>query len=206
MTLIFTHRMGINRVYKTFASRVKSKKSVSYFTITLSLLSLSFFGLFAIRPTLITGFSLMKNVSDQKKLNVDYENKITSVIRAQSEYELIRNNLPLIERAIPDRAQFQSLAYSLEEIAQQSELVINQLQIDGVPVSAEKPSDTLKEYKFNLMANGSFESAFSFITHLINLRRIVTIQSLELIQDSNAESTESGSIRLTLKGNTYYEP
>ena len=206
MTLILTRRIGISRVYKTLVSGVKSKKSVSYFTITLSLISLSFFGLFAIRPTLITGISLMKNVSDQKNLNAEYENKIASVIRAQSEYEKIRDYLPLIEYAIPNRAQFQSLAYSLEEIAEKNALVIDQLQIEGVPVSAEKPSDVLKEYNFSLIASGSFESAFSFITHLINLRRIVTIQSLELIQDSNAESTESGSIRLTLKGNTYYEP
>src|SRR3989338_5485359 len=78
---------------------IQNRRTASYFTLTLTLFSLSFFGLFAIRPTLITAITLIKEVNDLKKLSLDYENKISNIILAQSEYERIRESLLNIESA-----------------------------------------------------------------------------------------------------------
>src|SRR3989344_4680870 len=112
----------IKRAYNRFTPILKNKKTTSYFTITLSLLSLSFFGLFAIRPTLITAVSLIKSVSELKNLNIDYENKIGSIVKAQSEYEQIRDNLPYLQSALPSNALFHKLAKALEIFADRSNI------------------------------------------------------------------------------------
>src|SRR3972149_7490430 len=96
------NQMKVNFIHKTrkrFKPVLKNAKVASYFTITLSLFSMSFFGLFAIRPTLITAISLIKEVNDLKSLSLDYENKISNIILAQSEYERIRESLLNIEAA-----------------------------------------------------------------------------------------------------------
>ena len=196
---LFTH------TFKRLSPYVKNKASVSYFTLTLSLLTLSFFGLFAIRPTIITAVSLVKSVADLKALDLEYENKISSLVRAQSEYEQIREVLPLIDAAIPVTSNFSKLALKLEDFAQSSNILINQLQIDNVPISKQSQlSNKLQKFNFNLVATGDYPSISSYLQHLLNWQRIITIESLEF--DLENVGTTGGILRLTLKGNTYYEP
>lgn len=197
------HHRFITRTYQRFSPFIKSKKTASYFTITFSLLTLSFFGLFAIRPTLITAVSLTKSVSDLKKLNLDYENKISNIIRAQAEYEQIRDGLPLLNIALPKLASFHKLTQALEKFAQNSNIVINQLQIDNVPVSITKTIGSTQKFGFSLIAAGDYPSISSYLQHLINWERIATLSSLELTQEG---STTSGNLRVSIKGAVYYEP
>lgn len=196
-------RAYIHRTYKKLLPLIRHKKTASYFTIALSLFSLSFFGLFAIRPTLITAVSLIKSVSDLKKLNSEYENKISSIIRAQSEYEQIRDALPLINAALPANPSFSKLAKKIEEFAQKSEVVINQLRIDGVSISNLPPGNKMEKFDFSLIASGNYPAISSFLGHLINWKRIISINSLEFSQEGG---TTSGNLRLIFKGGTYYEP
>lgn len=196
-------RTIVTNAYKKLAFISGGKKNASYFTITLSLFALSFFGLLAIRPTLITAISLRKSVTELKKLDAEYEDKISSVVRAQSEYEQIRDAIQLIEDAIPRQASFQKLAQALEEFAIRENLTINQMQIDNVPISKYLGEGKLQMYNFSFIAIGDYPSLFSYITHLTNWKRIVNITSMDLSQEGG---TISGSLRLTLKGNTYYGP
>src|SRR3990167_1228981 len=135
MSPVIFNRSLFSQAYQRLPKVTKSKKAASYFTITLSFLTLSFFGLFAIRPTIITAVTLIKNVSELKKINIEYENKISSIIKAQTQFEQIRSNLSFIEAALPDNVLFSKLADRLEKFAQQSNLSINQLQIDSVSIS-----------------------------------------------------------------------
>lgn len=193
----------LHRTYNKIAGLTKNKKSASYLTLTLSLLSLSFFGLFAIRPTLITAITLFKGVSDLQKLNVEYEAKIGSLIQGQSEYEQIRGSLPLLDAAIPANANFSKLARSIEDFAQRENFNINQMQIDSTSIS-QLPSDgKLHDFGFNLIGTGKYSAISSFISHLLNWKRIININSMELTQEG---STLSGTLRLSLKAAVYYEP
>src|SRR3989344_2419427 len=96
---------------------LKNSKSASYFTITLSLFLLSLFGLFAIRPTLITAVTLIKEVKDLGNMSLDYENKISNSITAQAEYEKIRASIPLIDEAIPAYSEFPQFIKVMEDKA-----------------------------------------------------------------------------------------
>lgn len=196
------HHHFMTRIRRPFPL-IHNKKAASYFTITFSLFCLSFFGLFAIRPTIITAISLIKSVSDLKRLKVQYENKISSIVRAQVEYEQIRDNLPFISAALPEKASFHELASALERFANRSNVSINQLQIDSVPVSKISATPALQRFGFSLIALGDYPSLSSYLQHIINWKRITTINSLEFAQEG---STVSGTLRLTLKGTSFYEP
>lgn len=193
----------LHRAYGKIATITKNKRSASYLTLTLSFLTLSFFGLFAIRPTLITAISLFKGVADLQKLNLEYENKIGSLIKAQSAYEQIRDDLPLVNAALPSTAEFSKLAKAVEKFADRENFNIAQLQIDSVSISQLPASAKAYNFGFNLIGTGKYSSITSFISHLLNWKRIVNINSLELAQEG---STSSGNLRLTLKATAFYEP
>lgn len=198
----FSHPI-VNKAYKQITPLIKSGKTASYFTLTISLFTLSFFGIFAIRPTLITAISLMKQVSDLKQLYIDYENKIGSLLRAQAEYAQIRDDIPLIDRALPTSSSFSKLAKTIEKFAARENFVINQFQIDPVPVSNPPVSGKLYEYGFALVGTGTYPSISAFLNHLVNWRRVVNLKSLDFTQ---VGGSESATIRLSVKASTYYEP
>lgn len=198
----FSHPV-VNRVYRKITPLIGNKKTASYFTLTLSLFTLSFFGIFAIRPTLITAISLIKKVSDLKGLYTDYENKIGDLIRAQNEYEKIRNDISNIDFALPPNSAFSKLAKTVEKYAIQENFTINQFQIDPVPVSNIQTPGKLYDYGFTLVGTGNYNSISAFLNHLVNWKRIVEIDTLEFSQTGG---TASGTLRLSLKAKTYYEP
>lgn len=196
-------RVRLSRTYQRITPLINNKNSKRYFTITLSLFSLSFFGLFAIRPTLITAVSLNKSVADLKKLNIEYENKISTIILAQAKYEEIRDGISAIDNAIPHNASFNQLANTLEEYASRSNINLKQVQIDKAPISQLPPSGKLNEVMFSVLASGDYPSTSGFFQHLLNWKRLITIDKFELAKEGG---TQSAILRISLKGKTYYEP
>jgi Tfp pilus assembly protein PilO len=197
-------KITVKNIYKKFKSLFKNEKTGSYFTITFSLLTLSFFGLFAIRPTLMTAISLIKSVSELRELNLKYENKINSLIKAQSEYEKVRDDLYLIDLAIPKNPLFSKFVMNIEKIAQKSGVTVIQMQLEDSSISDLPPADKPIKMNFSLITSGDYASTISYIQNLINWNRIVTFNSLDFSKESSASG--SGNIKLTLRGNTYYEP
>jgi len=203
MLSIALNKSLLLRANKRLLPHVKNKKTASYLTITLSLMALSFFGLFALRPTLITAVSLVKNVNDLGALNIEYENKIGSIIRAQAEYENLRDSLPLLTQALPDNAYFHQLANTLESFAQKSNVTIQQMQIDATPITKPKSSGKLERFGFVVIGIGDYPSISTYISHVLNWKRVVALHTLEFVHD---ESTTSGNLRVTMRGNAFYEP
>lgn len=194
----------LNSALKRISPIIENKKTASYFTLTISLFTLSFFGLFAVRPTLITAISLLKQVSDLRKLYTEDENKISSLIRGQSEYEKIRNDINLIYASLPTDSEFSKLAKTIEKFAAQENFIINSFQIDPVPISKIGQDGKLYDYGFNLTGTGKYSDLSSFLNHITNWKRIVNISSLEFSQSGN--SSTSAILKLSLKATTYYEP
>jgi hypothetical protein len=193
----------ISRANRKLLAVRKNKRSVPYLTLTLSFFALSFFGLFAIRPTIITAITLIKSVNDLSRLNNNYESKISNIIQAQANYETIRNDIPLINQAIPDNAYFQQLTQALQKFAASSDFSIIQMQIEGGPISKGPKLGLLKKYGFSLIGTGTYPAIISYLGHLNNWKRILDVTSLELVPEG---SSLSGSLRSTIRGFTYYEP
>ncbi|OGG17017.1 hypothetical protein A3D77_03770 [Candidatus Gottesmanbacteria bacterium RIFCSPHIGHO2_02_FULL_39_11] len=189
--------------YRRLGELIKEKKMASYLTLTLTFVTLSFFGLFAIRPTLITAISLTRSVSELADLKNQYENKIGDIIRAQGEYEKIRESVPLIDAALPETPSFDTLSQGLERLAQKNTLSIIQLQIEPVPLSKTPFTGSLKQYDFSLTGRGTYLTVNSYVKDLLNWKRVVILSGLDIAHD---EATTSGMLRVSIKGTAYYEP
>lgn len=180
-----------------------NKKKNTYLTAILSLLSLSFFGVFAIKPTLTTAVSLNRDIQDLKVLNAQYEEKITSIIKAQSAYEQIRDDIPLFYATLPKTPLSTKVLIEEEKIATSSNVIIEQIQIDSIPISKLENQTTLQEFNLTMVVTGDYIDTYNFINHLLKSQRIVSIDELNLEQQG---STTGGKLNVSLKGKSFYEP
>ncbi|KKS46067.1 MAG: hypothetical protein UV09_C0023G0021 [Candidatus Gottesmanbacteria bacterium GW2011_GWA2_42_18] len=56
---------------------------------------------------------------------------------------------------------------------------------------------------FILIGKGSYASVKNYLNDILNWKRIITVDSLDLVQEGG---TVSGILRMTVKGTAYYEP
>ena len=192
----------IKESYRKLHPLLDNKKNATYFTAILSILTLSFFGIFAIKPTITTAVSLQKEIGDLRALNDKYEEKITSIVRAQSEYEKIRDDIPLFFATLPDRPQFTKLIINEEQIASNSGMTLVTFQLDPMPISKTEEKKGLVTLNLSIGATGEYGNAYNFLTHFLRSQRVVSIADIDLSQD---QATYGGKIRVSLKAKSYYE-
>lgn len=184
--------VNIGRLYKIKKVRV-------YTEIVLSLLAISFFLAFAIKPTLITIAELVKTINDQKMITDQLQNKINALALAQSEYNLVSSDLYLVDEALPKNSQISGLAIQIEALAQQAGIVLGSVRFDPIPLK-ENRSPKKTEIAFNLTASGDFQNLKSFLRLLNSLRRVIQVETFSF----KIKGAESEALLLGLGGKAYY--
>src|SRR5687767_10764921 len=99
----FNVNFSRSNLNKFILSRDEKTKNLS--AIILTFLALSFFGLFAINPTISTIVQLKKEIADNQEVNQKLEEKITNLSTLQQKYNLLQNDIPFIFSAIPQNPQ-----------------------------------------------------------------------------------------------------
>ena len=93
-----------NRRYYTYIEPVTTDPIVrGYFTLVASMLLVAFFIIFALSPTFSTIVGLNRKIEDQKKVIVDLDSKISSLIKAQETYSQVESQIPILMIAVPQK-------------------------------------------------------------------------------------------------------
>ncbi len=188
--------------YQRLSKRLDDKRSASYISAIFSLLTLSFFGLFAIKPTLTTAVTLSRDIQDLRQLNARYEDKITNIVKAQSEYEKIRDDIPLFFETLPDNPAFTQLIVSHEQLVKNTGVELTQFKMEGLPISKSKEKGKLIPFAMSIGILGTYPEITSYVNQLLRIQRIVGIDDLLLSQNL---ATSEGKIKVSLKARSYYE-
>ena len=196
-----------HRHYFVDLSRFYQKKQVRVYTgLVFSLITIVFFLIFAIRPTLVTITGLIKEIKDKKEVTEKLENKISQLTSAQAEYQQIQKELYLVDEALPVNANFPLLALQLEALARKDALKIGSLQYEKIALRTEglkaaniKDKGDLHKIipgvGFNLSVSGDYSQLKTFIGNLLSLRRSILLDDYS-IQSKSKEKV----LTLTLKG------
>lgn len=171
-----------------------------------TLLVVCFFVFFAIRPTLVTVVSLQKELAESKEVDQQLDRKITSLKKAQTIYGQVINDLLLVEAALPEKTEFQSLALRINYLAFQNNLLLNSAGFAGFDLVGTgdnlSPGQSKDSYAFNLSVSGSFENIKIFLTELENIDRLIKINKVSFsIEKSTAGSTE---MKVDIEGEAYW--
>lgn len=188
--------------YYTALEPLFAKPEVRAYTmLILSLFAMSFFGYFAIRPTLTTITTLRRQIADSRFVDQKLQEKINALSEAQVEYEMIKPDLGLIFTALPQETKFPTFVKSLEKIATESGAAIISLTFQTINLSTPEATGAASEIPigFSLTVNGNYANLMDFIGRLANYERLATIEKMGF-----STKEEKEGLQLTLTGQTYY--
>lgn len=190
-----SHRFS--RYYRSLEPFLGKTAVKAYTTVILSFLTMSFFGYFAIKPTLGTIASLNKQISDARFVDNKLQDKVNALSLAQEEYQKIKPDLPLIYNTLPQTPQFPPFVKSLERIATESGLRIINLSFKSIDLSTQTQatqSSVLVPIDFNLTIQGDYPQIDSFLSKTTGLARLAVIDKMGFSQKEFLEVVLSGKI------------
>src|SRR3989344_653821 len=132
-------RIQTRRDYQqTLISYLAREEVQAYTMAILSFFALAFFSVFAIRPTLISFYTIQKQIEDATTVEKDLDSKINSLLKAQENYQLYQNQIALLEQAIPKDPKFQELVKKIEGIVNENEATMSAFRTNQFSLLKQK--------------------------------------------------------------------
>jgi Tfp pilus assembly protein PilO len=188
------------REYLKLLPVVRSENTKLLTMLIMTFAAMSFFGIFAINPTLITVVSLRKDLADSTMAKEQLVKKKESLSLLQEKYNNLAPDLPFIYEAIPQHASAPLLTAQIEALARRQNLNLSSIRVNEVQLDEEgKTSPAGSSFVFFLEASGTYEQLMEFSTSLTKINRIVTLESISLSKDD-----ETSNLLLTIQGRGYF--
>ena len=180
---------------------LKKEKTQKISNIVFSLVALSFFGLFAIEPTLSTIAKLKKDLSDSKFVNEKLLEKISNLSSLQGSYDLLQNDIPIVLAAVPQDPQLPTLMGQIQSVAKNENITLTNLQSYEVEATNSKNTDKdFYTFSFVITGTGDYQNIINFLTSLTNMQRVITIEELSMGKGSSADL-----LQFNMKGTAYFK-
>lgn len=193
---------------RTLARLYNDRRDIrSYLELTLSLLAIIIFSLFAIRPTIITIGSLLKEIEAKNEVITQMDQKIVSLTQAQTAYEEHINDFVFLDQAAPEETKPLLYVRQIEGIAQQAGVELQYYTsddpIDVLSATDNQESEQLSApiaFKLTINVKGEYENLYQFLNLLENLRQPFVIDDLSIVENSE----EPNLLYMYMSGYTYY--
>lgn len=180
----------------------KAEKAQKFTTLILTFFALSFFGLFAINPTISTIAELNKQLEDNKVVDEKLAQKISNITTLQQKYTALQPDLPIIFASIPKMPEIPLFVAQIQAVAANSNITLETLQTFPIDVNKNPVQRQFSSYSFALTADGNYNDLSNFLSGLSSMQRIVEVDIISLTRKSGV----SNSLQLTLKGKTFFSP
>jgi len=191
-----------NNKYFELLPDLKKEKTKKYSSIIFSLISLSFFGIFAINPTLSTIAKLKKELSDTKFVDEQLAKKIDNLSSLQEKYNIVEKDIPIVLAAVPKNPQVPLLMGQIQTVAEEVGVEIVNLQ--SFEVDFPSSSNDLKKYSafsFSTGVQGNYENLTNFISTLSSMERVISLDTLSI----NRKGNQPGILELDIRGMAYFK-
>jgi len=192
-----------NRYFSNLQKKVKEARSFAWLSV--SIFTVSFFIIVAIKPTLVTITKLNKEIKDKREISQKLQVKINSIIAAQEEFAGNSDNLYLLSEALPEKSEFPKLAGFFESVALSSGVSVKSLSFESVgkspPQTLKKDVPILGSMSFSISTSGDYLQLKQFLNTLEASRRIIKIKNASFNQVKKEEVTE---LSLLVSGQAYF--
>lgn len=188
------------KYYKDILPYLKKQKSQQYFTVILTLGATIFFALFAINPTISTIVKLRREIDDSRFVEAKLSEKINNLSSLSTEYIKVQEDIPFILDAIPNQPEAPTLVAQIQSIAKDSSVEVKNLDVSSIGLTGESIATKSSSFQFQLTAVSTFENLQKFTSDLINMQRIVSVESVTI-----EKSESDDSLQLDLNGSAYFK-
>lgn len=206
--MIFNWKSEYSRYHHYFFNlqkKTQTPKARSFAWLSLSIFTVSFFIIMAIKPTLVTIAKLNREIKDKKEASLKLQEKINSIIAAQQEFSANVDNLYLIGEALPEKSEFPRLANFFEQTASVNEVTLQSLNFEKIGDSKTTPANnpsTLHSLNFSLGISGDYFKLRNFLNTLESSRRIVKIQRVSFNRFKKENTFE---LLLLVSGTAFFD-
>jgi len=184
----------------------------AFLELILTLATVSFFALFALKPTILTVIELLKEIDAKEKTVEKMNTKIQNLQQAQTLYVQEETKIKLLETAIPDDPAPDLFVRQIEGLATSYPVNLLGITIGEVTLLGEekvkKSTDKLqplpeesKGINFSISIAGSYQGLVNFLSALEDMRRPVKIDALNII---SPQLEETQNLVLVVTGRTPY--
>lgn len=189
------------RYFEMF-SIFKNEQKQKLTNIIFTLIAISLFGMFAINPTLSTIVKLKKELTDNEFAEHSLEEKIKNLSVLQQKYIDIQEDIQYALDAIPNKPEVPLLMAQIQSVAHNTNISISNLQNLAVELF-KKDAEEKKHYSYSFSLNGSgnFEDISAFLSKIVEMQRVVSINTFSI--DKTEDKT--GALRFSLQGTAYYK-
>lgn len=199
--------------YKTYVKQIQGlyEQPVAQTSIALilTLVTVAFFGLAAIRPTLATVSELIKEIEQKREVDEKLGQKIGALSSVQEEYFAIQDKLPLLDTAIPADRERNLLLLQMEYLTWLNNITVENMRIDPMtvysktPEPPEKTTDIFPSFTLVLTVAAPDELAHrTLLEDISNLDRLLRIESVSF---SRPEDEEDNTVKMTTTIRAYYQ-
>lgn len=198
----------ISLALQTFYNNPIARVSLELF---LTIATILFFALAAIRPTLLTMADLIKEIEDKKELSKKFDQKISSLASAQIEYAKLEDKIYLLDQAIPDTPKLIELLKTVEKVCSEEVVVIESFSVSEIPVEKEGVLTevidlnkiTRKDLSLKLGLIGDYKAIRNVVEKLRLNRRLIAVDSITFhVNDNRGQKSLKATLSLQVP---YYD-
>lgn len=197
--------MATHRYYRYFtyiAPVIRDPIIRTYGSLILTILALSVFTIFAIKPTVETIIILQKKLIDQQQILMSTNEKSQNLSLGSNNYKTLVSQgvKEKINSKVPFSPSIGELSASLEDAARATEASISAIQYQTFTISPATSSATpaLLEIPFIYNLEGTYPDLLMVLKNLATSSRLIAINSLKFTK------IEGGGLLLSVSGKAYY--
>lgn len=170
--------------------------------LILTLITIAFFGLAAIRPTFTTISKLEAELKEKRLIEADMQSKLSAIAKVQEQYFNNQELVQVFNRAIPNDQNLEDILTKLEFIATQNQANLRNIQVFDTQTYGLRPKTqtntssttdaTEVPYEFfevTFSVEGSYDDLISFLERINNLDRYAQINSITFNQPTEEDAT-----------------
>ena len=187
----------------------------AFLEIVLSLATITFFVIFALRPTVVTITQILKDIGTKEETLQTLKRKTDDLNAAQTIYNQEIDRVLFLSDSIPTNAQVEDYMRQIIALAVKDSVALTNLKIEetvlkgnGGPVQKSKNEELSdlpggsQGFTFSTTASGAYTNLLSFLGDIESLRRPIWIDESVL---SLSETTAGKIISVSVKGRVAYE-
>lgn len=195
-----------SRIYSRYFTYIKPITKLpiirTYGSTIFTLVVVTIFILFAIRPTVETILILQKKLEDSNSILEKINQKANDLTAGKQNYDNLDQAIKTkILEAIPDNANLKTLVQTLERSAITHEASISALQIQPfiLEVKDETDSGISTDISFTFNVEGTYANLVALLQDLKTSSRLISIETLSL-----SKVSEGSGLIMSITGKAYY--
>ena len=147
------------------------------------------------------------------------ETKISNLVEAQAVYQDASQKLPLLPQALPKDPNIIAVLLAFRTMSDEANASISGIAVQAVPISGKEATVSAKPAKvtatpdvfgtpITMSIDGTYDGLKKILDNTMNMRRIVTIQSYTITNESEITSVSNPNptLRLVIKVIANYFP